>query len=720
LSLSFQIPWLVFVLAAVLGFALSFILYRYTVPPVAPVKRYLLAVLRGTALTFIIFAVCEPLLRLTHASTAKPVIAVLVDNSLSMSLTDDTGNREEILRSILGSPALRGESPNAEFELFTFSSSLHKIGKDSLRLTGTTTDIASAFHSLKSSSLPGLQAVLLLSDGNYNSGENPLYEAEKFGAPIFTVGIGDSLDQKDIVIQRLSTNSIAYVQSKVPLDATVRVSGFENQKLAVRLLEDGKQIDQQFIDLPPAISGRVSEYPIHFSFSPTESGVRKYTISIPPQSGEVTAKNNAKSVLVKVLKNKMKVVVVAGGPSADVAAVMQALRSDPNIEPFLAVQQPNGLFANRPLSETAPISSADCLILIALPTGTTSGSTLQTISNAVSARQLPVMFTAGRTLDFRKLAQLTSILPFQTVSDKIDEQLAFPNVSPEQANHILVRVSDNALFDWSKLPPIYTSLGSFAAKPEAVVLATTRIQGFPINNPLLVARSAAGEKSFGVLGYGISRWRLLAGASHETETFFDPWLSNIVRWLTTRDESQHVRVAPAEEIFAQGEPIEFFGQVYDASYRPVDDAELRVEISASSSKQRFEAILHPLENGRYEGQVEALPEGEYSFAAAATSGETQLGKSEGRFSVGEQSIEYLDTKMNKPLLEQIAASSGGDFASSGKFDELMRKIGDKPFMKPAKITTTSEFELWNLPSLLSVIVALLGTEWFIRKRSGML
>ncbi len=720
MSLSVQIPWLVFVLAALLGFTLSYVVYRYTVPPVAPSERYLLGALRGFALTLIILALCEPLFRLTHVSTAKPVVAVLVDNSLSMTLTDDSGNREEILRSMLSGRALRGESPNAQFELFTFSPSLHKLGKDSLRLTGTTTDIASAFHSLKGSALPELQAVLVLSDGNYNSGENPLYEAEKFGVPIFTVGIGDSLDQKDIVIQRLSTNSIAYVQSKVPLDATVRISGFENQKLAVRLLEDGKQIDLQYVDLPPSTSGHVGEYPVHFSFIPTESGVRKYTVSIPPQAGEVTGKNNTKSVLVKILKNKMRVVVVAGGPSADVAAIMQALRADPNIESFLAVQQPNGLYSNRPLSDIAALSSADCLILVDLPTETTTGSALQTISNLALTRELPVMFVAGRTLNFQKLRQLSSFLPFQTVSDKMDEQLAFPNIAPEQANHILVRVNDNGLFDWSKLPPIYTSLGSFAAKAEAVVLATTKIQGFSINSPLLVERTAAGEKSFAVLGYGLARWRLLAGASRETETLFDPWLSNIVRWLTTRDESQHVRIDPVKEIFSQGEPIEFFGQAYDANYRPVEDAEMRVEISSSASKQRFETILHPLENGRYEGQIEALPEGDYAFAAAASSGETQLGKSEGRFSVGEQSIEFLDTKMNKPLLEQIAAASGGEFANSGQFDDLMKTIESRPFMKPENVTTTSEFELWNLPLLLSVIVALLGTEWFIRKRSGML
>ena len=134
-----------FILAAVLSVAVSFLVYRYTVPPVASSKRLLLSMVRGAALTILLFVLCEPLLKVTHTSTLQPVIAVLVDNSLSMTLTDDAGNREETLRSITAGPALRHASSNARLEFFALSPSLHKIEKDSLRLTGTTTDIGSLF-----------------------------------------------------------------------------------------------------------------------------------------------------------------------------------------------------------------------------------------------------------------------------------------------------------------------------------------------------------------------------------------------------------------------------------------------------------------------------------------------------------------------------------------------------------------------------------------------
>jgi len=729
LFLSFQISWYVFVLAALVGAAISFFVYRYTVPPVSPAKRYLLTVLRSLALLLIIFALCEPLFKFTRHSTSPPVVAVLVDNSLSMTLADDAGNREQKLRSLLSSKDLQRLSSASKVVFYSFSSSLRENSVDSLRFNGSTTDIGSALGSLKKKSIPQLKAVLLLSDGNYNSGENPLDEAGKLGVPVFTVGIGDSLEQKDVLLQKLITNSVAYVQSAVPLDATIKATGFQNGKLAVSLLEDGKQISQQFLTLQSSGTSGTSEYPVHFSFTPETDGIKKYTVSVSTLEGEITKKNNSKSMLVKVLKNKMRTAVIAGAPNADVSTMMQALHTDPNMEAALFVQQTNGLFKNQPLQQMfgQTLFSTDCIILIGFPTNATTASTMQFLVNAVSSQSLPLFFIAGRTLNMQKLRQLEALLPFTVTSDRMDEQLVFPSIVPAYQNHVLVQADGNSSIqgdgfrvDWSKLPPIFSSLSTFRAKSEALVLSTTKVNNVVIDNPLLLARNVAQKKSFAVTGYGAWRWRLLAGASTETEKFFDSWISSVVRWLVTREESKLLRVDPSKEIFSQGEPVDFLGQAYDANYQPLENADIRVEIISLTSRQRYETILQPLDNGRYEGTIEALAEGDYSFSATSNVSGVETGKTQGRFSVGEQSIEFADTKMNKPLLQQISALSGGEYADPAQFNRLINDITGNASMKLEEQTTTSEFELWNLPALLSVVVALFGTEWFIRKRSGML
>ena len=727
--LSFQISWYLFILAALIGAAISFFVYRYTVPPVSATKRYFLTALRSLALTLILFALCEPLLRITRHFTSPPVVAVLVDNSLSMTLSDDTGNRERQLRSLLSRGSLQRLSTTAKVIFYAFSTSLREISVDSLQCNGAMTDIGSALRSLQKKSISQLKAIVLLSDGNYNAGENPLDEAGKLGVPIFTVGIGDSLEQKDILVHKLITNSVAYIHSTVPIDATIRATGFQNKNLAVSLLEDGKQISQQVVTIKTSSTSGASEYPIHFSFTPETDGIKKYTISVSTLEGEITKKNNAASVLVKVLKNKMRVTVIAGSPSADVAAMMQALHTDPNIEPALFVQQTNGLFKNQALPQAVgqTLSSTDCLILIGFPTDVSVPSAIQFLVNTVSSESLPLLFIAERTLNMQKLRQLEPLLPFTIASERIDEQLVFPSIPAVNQNNVLVQADGNfslgeknSHVDWNKLPPIFSSLSTFKAKSEALVLATARVNNVVIDNPLLLARNVAQKKSFAATGYGIWRWRLLAGASSETEKFFDAWIANVVRWLVTHEEGKQLRVSPSKEIFSQGEAVDFFGQAYDANYQPLENANIRVEISSPASKQLYETILQPLDKGRYEGTIDALPEGDYSFSATSTVGGMETGKTRGRFSVGEQSVEFADTKMNTSLLQQISALSGGEYDNATQFDRLLNDIASRQSMKLEEQTTINEFELWNLPALLSVVVALFGVEWFIRKRSGML
>lgn len=729
MSLSFQISWYVFLLAALTGAALSYVVYRYTVPPVPRRLRFLLTALRSSALMLILLALCEPLLTVTRRSSSPAAIAVLADNSLSMSLTDEAGDREKQLRALLTGTGMKQLATALHPVFFSFSSSLREMNPDSLRLNGTTTDIASALASVKRKSPTQLRAVMLLSDGNYNAGDNPLYEAEQFGLPVFSVGIGDSMEQKDIAVEKVLTNSIMYAHSFVSLDATIKAAGFQNRRLTVTLFEDRKQLDQRTLPLPPLTDAGAVEYPIHFSFTPEEEGTKKYTVSVSPLEGEITKKNNAKSVFVKVLKNKMRIVVVAGAPGADVSAVMQSLRADPNVESALFVQQPSGLFRNRPLQQSLRemLPSMDCVAFVGFPVATTSSATLQFLSEALSSRSLPLLFIAGRALSLQKLKLMDPYLPFTTASDNIEEQVVFPHILPANQYHVLVQSTKNQMpappespADWNMLPPVFSSLGTFKAKPGGLVLSTTKVQNVVIDNPLLIARSVAGAKSFAVTAYGIWRWRLLAAAGVETENFFDAWISNVVRWLVTREENKELQVVPSKEIFSQGETVDFLGQSYNANYQPVDNADIKVEMTSSTSSQRYETILQPLERGRYEGTIEGLPEGDYSFKAMARRDDQVIGMTHGRFSVGEQSVEFADTRMNKPLLQQIAALSGGSYTDAAQFEQMAQKIVSRFSTKPEEQISTSEFELWNLPAILSVIVALFGLEWLIRKRSGML
>jgi hypothetical protein len=173
-----------------------------------------------------------------------------------------------------------------------------------------------------------------------------------------------------------------------------------------------------------------------------------------------------------------------------------------------------------------------------------------------------------------------------------------------------------------------------------------------------------------------------------------------------------------KSIFSGQDAIEFAGQLYDESYKPVDDATIQVTIT--QAKQTNDIILNSLGNGQYDGSLDRLGEGDYSFTARAQQDGKIVGEDKGTFSVGGLNVEFLDTRMNKLLLQQIASRTGGRYYDTDALESLPNDIAALPNFKPRELTRTNEIELWNLKWTLSLIILVFALEWFLRKRSGMI
>jgi len=722
MNISFQISFLIVIILVTLSVAASIYIYRHTVPVVSRRKRIVLIILRATAFTLALVALCEPLFQLTSTQNVAPAIVVLVDNSLSMSQTDKSGSREMETKSLLKKESFSKLLSSTNAQLYKFSHTLSPLVIDSLAMSGGSTDISKAIQSAMENSQSAVHSILLITDGNYNAGSNPLYVSERLPVSVFTVGIGDTTDQTDILVSKIITNSIGYVNASLPVDAAIKSVGTNALSVSVSLLEDGKRIDEKRIALPSSY-GTTVETPVQFTYTPKAEGIKKLTVHVSEIENEITTKNNARSVLVKILKSKFNVVVIAGPLSPDVSVVMQILHNDENINTILFFQLPNGEFKTSQASTISQaLSTADCVILAGYPTQESAVSDIRTIQQSVERKSLPVLFLASRTIALEKVKQLESVLPVTIVSNRMDEQTVFPNLPPQHKYHALVQIDPERFpaFSWDKMPPLYASFQSFAAKPEAQTLLSVKIQGVVLQNPLLSIRSVANTKSMALLGYGIHRWKLLASSSDETRGVFDDWFSSLIRWLSTREEGKQLRVAPVKDFYSQGEPVEFSAEVYNENFQPIDNADVCLELYDSQRRRMDDVSFHSIGSGRYEVTSDGLAEGEYSYRAAATLNADTVGVTTGRLFVGEQSIEFAETKMNKTLLQQIANSSGGLYSDASGFDSLVEKILSRPEMKKQEQIHTSEFELWNLPAYLGLIIVLFAVEWFIRKQSGML
>src|SRR6185436_1510654 len=109
-------------------------------------------------------------------------------------------------------------------------------------------------------------------------------ELESLSLPVFAAGAGDTLRQKDLVVDRVFTNAIAYAGSSVPVETHLRSFGFSGKRVEV-VLSEGKTT---VASVPVDLGASRTEYPVRFSIPAGEEGVHKYVVSVGALPGELT------------------------------------------------------------------------------------------------------------------------------------------------------------------------------------------------------------------------------------------------------------------------------------------------------------------------------------------------------------------------------------------------------------------------------------------------
>jgi len=701
---------------------LSYFVYRRTNPPAPTWLKTILTVLRFFSLAFILFILFEPLLKLSWQRKEKPIVAVLLDNSASMTLEDNGETRAQKAVSILGAEMFQNGSNDLNFEYYQFS---HKLDPflidelDSVKFVSDGTDLATSLQQLQEQNINNyLSAIILLSDGINNLGENPIWTAEDLSLPIYPISVGEMLDKKDILISKITANQLAYANNEIPVDVTIKSTGYNRKKIKVDLLEKSKALDSKYIDLVDNLESK-----IRLKFIPQEVGLQKYTVQIPALENELTSLNNRKNFYVKVLKSRIKILFISGGPGADFSFIKRTLDADPNIETDYWIAKKNqGFYQGNFSNDPSNLKKYDCVILQNYPPENYNDKILSVLKSVLDSEAIPLFFIAGNFIDFQKLSELKNLLPFALPVRENQEFETTPELVPMGLTHPVTRINDDELENqtiWQEVPPIFYALNNVQPYPGSeILLAAKPVQkNIRLQNqqlPLLISQKVANNKSLAILGYGIWRWDLLMWGVGKTNLLFNQLLSNSVRWLINKEDNKTVRLKSDQEIYRNGQKISFFCQVYNENYIPLNGAEVRVQIF--NEKDNYEILLSSIGDGKYEGELGALDGGEYKYKGSAHYKNILMGSDSGQFSVENLNLELLQTKIENDFLKQLAAKTGGQFIDDSNIDSL------KEVLKfPVKTRIESrEWQLWNKLVLLILVILLLSFEWFLRKRSGML
>lgn len=687
----------------------SIYVYRYTIPQIQPLKKILLVTLRILALLILCLILFEPVLNLSKKIIREPANLVFTDNSRSIQINDGT-ERIASVRKILSDFSASSSESNLVF--YEFGNSIREINSDSLdelKFSDGSTNLQQIFEWVKNSDR-NISSITLVTDGVISSGGNPYYDALNLGIPVFTVGIGDTTQRKDLEIKKILHNDFLYTETPTNIIATISNKGFTGESVSATLYEDNKFVSQQTFNLSNAGIQNIS-----FDYKPLSSGEKKLSVQLSTLKDEYTTANNKRIFYINVLSSKINVLLLASSPNSDLTFIKNSLKRDDNIEISSIVQLSKDKFQDKLNYQS--VDSADVLFLIGFPSEATPEELLNRVLIKIKDKKTPFFFTFSAGLSLPKISRFGNDLPFSIMQGLTGFKEVQPYLLPEQENNPIVRQTQNNPADsWNNLPPVLQPNVIFKTRIESKTLAQIKVNNTVVNSPLILLNNFSGKRSVAVLAKDIWKWKLQVAP--KGLDLFDSFIVNSLRWLKASEEQKLVKVKSSKKNFSQGERIEFSGEVFDESLNPISDAGIKIRISSEQNK--YETDMQNVGPGLYEGSILINETGDFKYSAKATKENLVLGSDNGSFNIGEIDIEMINPLLNYPFLNLLANETGGEFFFVNDYYGLLSKLKELKHSSSTEKILTSEITLWSDTWMLMIAILLFSLEWFIRKRNGML
>ncbi len=657
--------------------------------------RIAMASLRGLAVTLIAFLLLAPMFKRTVKQTNKPLILVAVDNSESVKSNKDSAfYTNEYPAQVQKMIAELGE--DYDVKTYLVGDEDHLVGdKETFAIdySDKSTNLASLFDQVNLLySNQNVGAVVMLTDGIFNTGSSPYYKAENVGCPVYTVGLGSSELTTDLFISDILHNRQALKGNFFPVEIKVAANKLSGKQAELTVSEGSAEIYHKTLTL----SGNRYFETVKFSVEAKNKGVHHYHVDLTELDGEVTHKNNHSSFFVEVVESRDKVAIVYNSPHPDVAAIREALELTDNydVEVFSVAD-----FKGSP-------SDYSLVILHQLPSATNSAAGL--LSHIRQSGTSALYIVGPQT----NLASFNS----QNTGVTIAQSKAMTNNATPlyNDNFTSFTFSEEARRMLSVFPPVKTPFATYKTSVAANVFMYQKVSGVDTKYPLVVFNEQNGARTGVVTGAGMWSWKVYDYMHAENHDAFNEIVDKMVLYLAAKGDKSRFRVQH-ESVFAENAPVEFSAELYNDSYELINEPDIKMVLKGGGDTT-YEAQFSKQNNSYYLNMGE-LPLGNYTWTATTQIGGKRLEKS-GRFAIQAVMIETANLVADHDLLKGMAKASGGQYFEKDKIADVAKAIKKNDNIKPIATYAKKYSMLLNSPWYLGAIVLLLAIEWFLRKWNG--
>jgi uncharacterized membrane protein len=731
------------ILAAAVGLAW---LIRARLAQAAPVMRgwrvWLIWSLQTLLAALLLVLLWQPAITVAELKPQQNIIAVLVDDSRSMAITEDGVTRQAQAIAALQNGVLAKLNGSFQTRLYRVDDVPARIDslKD-LKPTAPSTRIGDSLKQLseETSDLP-IGAVVLLSDGDDNTGgisADAISALRARHIPVHTVGFGRERAAHDVELDDAVVAPRALADSRIAAKITFHQRGYAGAKmnLTVRDVSAGqsKVLASRTINLGPDANLQTET----LMFDIGGAGARTLQIAAVPLPGEENTSNNTLTRVVNVGSDPRRILYVEGEPRWEFKFIREAEEDDRMVQISSMVRTSENKIYRQGISSPAELASGfpgraedlfayQGLIIGSVEAGYFTPAQQELIHQFVDRRGGGLLLLGGQFSladGGWNATNLTDLFPttlptqagtFHREADPRNGTThTFAELAPGGADSIITRLVDDPAANsakWKKLPYLMDYEDPGAPKPGAAVLADM-ITPEGRKLPLLITENFGRGRTAIMATGGSWRWQMSSPLGDTAHHLF--W-QQLLRWLVS-DTPGHVTASVPAQMLLDNGAVTLTADVRDREFNPAPDAKVEAHILGPSGVSALvEMAPAPDSPGQFQAAWSAPKTGAYLTEVTAQRNGTELGRDVLTFQRMDGVAENFHTEQNRELLERLATQTGGQY---WKPADLGKLAGAIPFSE-AGVTVRETKDLWDLPLVFLVLLLLRFSEWWLRRKWG--
>lgn len=682
----------------------------------------LLALRMLTALAAFVVAV-QPRWDSRRSEQTRGRLAVLVDGSRSMSVGQSDPRVQR------AAELLERWRDEDDVALYQFGSTLRTMGwGDEPIARDDETRLIAALEEVTRDDVDPVGGVVVVSDGAIAREAAESFE----GVRIHAVHVGES-SIRDDSLASVEADAVTFLRQRAKVRVVVRTWGSGGLDVPVTLRQGDEVVTEERAIVPEG-----GEVVLELSFTPRRLGRAVYSVSIPLADDDGVPANNERPFLVRVARDRLRVLLVAGEPTWDVRFLREFLKRDPSID----------LISFFILRTTADMTMAnpDELALIPFPTDELFREHLGSFDVLIfqnfdygpyqMAAYLPrireyvrrggafAMIGGERSFAGGGYAStpIEDILPVRlppastppsqtVVTDRFQPQLA-----PELVHHPLLALGNDPASSaarWRALPPLEGANVVHGARPDTSVLLThprRRAAGEPL--PILVLGEHEEGRVLALTTDTVWRWGLTSGGLSGDASTYERFWDRTLRWLSRDPTLDPARLTTDRERYGPDADVRVQGHLRDPHYRPFAAESVRIVLRDDVGNEVATTEVVTDADGGVE-VVLAGPADEGAYHVVAMRGDEEL--CEQPFLVETGGDELADPRSTPEPLRALVEASRGRFVDS---PESAPPLDEFDTTRTRELGVVEVAPLGNVAAL-ALVVVLFGAEWWLRRRRGL-